>query len=268
MRQLFTRYPNKTRRMLEILVPGSSWILITMPLWLSLWHPAMVAYLIITFDVYWFYKSFTLALYAIRSFLTLQAHIKVDWFTQAGKTPGFDTLYHAVIIPEYREPLHILRRTLDNFVKQDFPHERLIIVLATEDKDPHNHETGAILKKEFSGQFGHFLVTRHVLHQGEVAGKSSNMAWAARKLVATMRGWNIPLDNVTVTSCDADALLHPKYFSALSYTFLNDPDRAYHFYQGAILFYANIWRIPLPTRVLNTLGSIWNLALLSQQSRF
>lgn len=268
MRQFFTRFPNKTRRMLEILVPGASWLLITMPLWLSFWHPALVAYLIITFDVVWFYKSFTLAIHAIRSFLTLQAHITVDWVAQAKQMPGFNTLYHAVIIPEYREPLHILRRTLENLAKQDFPRERLIIVVATEDKDPHSRETGAILKNEFSHQFGHFLVTRHVLHEGEVAGKSSNMAWAARKLVAAMGGWNIPIINTTVTSCDADALMHPKYFSALSHTFLTDPDRSYHFYQGAILFYANIWRIPLPTRVLNTLGSIWNLSLLSQQSRF
>ena len=268
MRQLFTRYPNKTRRMLEIIIPGLSWLLITMPLWLSFSHPAMVAYLIITFDVYWFYKSFTLAIHAIRSFLILQAHIKVDWLSQARTLPQFNNLYHAVIIPQYREPIHILRRTLENLAKQDFPRKRLIVVLACEDKDPHARETGTLLKHEFGKSFGHFLVTRHVLHQGEVAGKSSNMAWAAKRLVRQLVDWNISVDHTTVTSCDADALLHPKYYSALSYQFLTDPDRAYHFYQGAILFYANIWRIPLPTRVLNTLGSIWNLALLSQQSRF
>lgn len=268
MRQLFTRYPNKTRRMLEILVPGLSWLLITMPLWLSFGHPALVAYFIITFDVYWLYKSFTLAHHAVRSFLTLQAHVKVDWRAQANNIPGFHTLYHAVIIPQYCEPIHILRRTLENLTKQDFPHERLIVVLATEDKDPHARETGMLLKAEFGSHFGYFLVTRHVLHHGEVAGKSSNMAWAAKKLVRQLEEWKIPVDHVTVTSCDADALLHPKYFSALTYQFLTDPDRAYHFYQGAILFYANIWRIPLPTRVLNTLGSIWNLSLLSQNSRF
>ncbi|MBI5621029.1 glycosyltransferase family 2 protein [Candidatus Gottesmanbacteria bacterium] len=268
MRQLFTRYPNKSRRFFEILVPGASWLLITMPLWLSFSHPAMVAYLIITFDVYWFYKSFTLAIHAIRSFLILQAHVKIDWLSQARAIPQFNNLYHAVIIPQYREPIHILRRTLENLAKQDFPRKRLIVVLACEDKDPHARETGTLLKREFGPSFGHFLVTRHMLHLGEVAGKSSNMAWAAKHLVAALKSWHIPVSQVTVTSCDADALPHPKYFSALTYQFLTDPDRRFHFYQGAILFYSNIWRIPLPTRVLNTLGSIWNLALLSQQSRF
>ncbi|MBI5449322.1 glycosyltransferase family 2 protein, partial [Candidatus Gottesmanbacteria bacterium] len=255
------------RRLFEILVPSFSWFLITMPLWLSFWHPALVAYLIITFDVYWFYKSFTLAYYAIRSFITLSAHINVNWISQAQNLQGFNSLYHCIIIPEYKEPIHILRRTLTNLTKQDFPKERLIIILATEDKDPHAHETALALQREFEPIFGRFLITHHALHSGEVAGKSSNMAWAANKLQKALKRWNIPITTTTVTSCDADALLHPKYFSALSCAYLNDSERSYHFYQGAILFYSNIWRIPLPTRFLNTLNSIWNLALLSQGKR-
>lgn len=267
MRQIFLRYPRKTERALEILVPTSSWLLITMPLWLSFWHPALVAYFIITFDVYWFYKSVTLIYYAIRSFVTLSAHQTIDWLTQAKQLPSFNQLWHVVIIPEYREPQHILRRTLENLARQDFPKERLIVVLATEAKDPIAPETGKILKREFADKFGHFLVTRHVLHNGEITGKSSNMAWASKRVTHFLKIHNIPLTWVTVTSCDADALLHPKYFSYLSWAFLKDKERKYHFYQGAILFYNNIWRIPLPNRFLNTLNSIWNLALLSQKGK-
>lgn len=268
MRQLFLKYPHRSRRILEILIPASSWALITMPLWLSFWHPALVAYLIITFDVYWFYKSFTLAISAIRSFLTLTAHVKIDWLSEAKKLTDFNKIYHVIIIPEYREPIHILRRTLDNIVDQDFPHKRIIIVLATETKDSTSDEVSQILEKDYSHHFGHFLVTHHELVLGEVAGKSSNMAWAAKQAVVALKKWSIDINRTTVTSCDADALLHPKYLSALTHQFLTDPDRDYHFYQGAILFYSNIWRIPLPSRVFNTMGSIWNLSLLSQSNRF
>jgi hypothetical protein len=87
-------------------------------------------------------------------------------------------------------------------------------------------------------------------------------------VVAKLAEWNINIDNCTVTSCDADALLHPKYLSSLSYNFLTDPEKFYHFYQGAILFYSNIWRVAIPSRVLNTMGSIWNLSLLSQSNKF
>lgn len=267
MRQLFLRYPRKTQRLLEILVPTSSWLLITMPLWLSFWHPALVAYFIITFDVYWFYKSITLVYFAIRSFVTLQAHQTVDWLGLAREIPDFSKLWHVVIIPEYREPQHIIRRTLENLSHQDFPKERIIVVLATEAKDPNAVETGKIMKREFANTFGYFLVTQHTLKEEEVTGKSSNMAWASKRAVGYLKQKHISLSWATVTSCDADAFLHPKYLSSLSYYFLKDKDRLFHFYQGAILFYNNIWRIPLPNRFLNTLNSIWNLALLSQKRK-
>src|SRR3989344_4642259 len=199
MRQIFIRYPNKTRRLLEILVPGMSWVLITMPFWLSFWHPALVAYLIITFDIYWFYKSFRLAIYAIRSFLTITAHTKVDWLTQASSIPECANLYHVVIIPEYQEPVHILERTLDNLTKQDYPKKRLFIVLATEAKDPTAHSTAKMLAQKYQHTFGRFLVTRHILHNGEVAGKSSNMAWAAKQVVRAMKTWGVEPDHATVT---------------------------------------------------------------------
>ncbi|MDO8452029.1 MAG: glycosyltransferase family 2 protein [bacterium] len=268
MRRLFTKYPNRTRRAIEILIPLSSWLLITMPLWLSFWHPALVAYIIITFDVYWFYKSFNLAIHATRSYLTMSAHMKVNWRTEAQVLPNFDKLHHVIVVPEYKEPLHVLRRTLENLKKTDFPHERMIVVLATEEKDEDGPKTAALLSDEFKSSFGHFFITKHILVEGEVAGKSSNMAWAGKKIVQKLKEWHIPIEHTTVTSCDADSILHPKYFSALAYQFLSDPDRAYHFYQGAILFYSNIWRIPLPNKVFSTINSIWNLSLLSQRTKF
>lgn len=267
MRRILERYPVKTHRLLEILVPSLSWLLITMPLWLSFWHPALVAYLIITFDVFWFYKSFSLAYYAIQSFIKMNAHSKIDWLSLARGLPHFDDVYHVLIIPEFHEPIHILRRTLASLTKQDFPQHKLMVVLATEAKDPEARKTASLLTKEFAPQFGKFIVTRHVLTPGEVAGKSSNMAWAAKHVIAKLASWGVSLPYATVTSCDADALLHPKYFSYLTHAFLRDPDRAYRFYQGAILFYNNIWRIPLPSRVVNTIFSITNLAILSQKNK-
>lgn len=267
MRRLFLRYPNATQRMLEISIPLFSWFLITMPLWLSFGHPALVAYLIIIFDVYWFYKSITIIYYAVRSYLTLMAHIHVDWLSLATKIQGYDQLYHCVVIPEYHEPIHILKRTLTNLVHQDFPKNKMIIVVATEAKDPDAESTFQTLKDEFGTSFKYFLFTSHILTPGEVAGKSSNMAHAAKELVKYLDKNNIPLKFTTITSCDADALPHPKYFSALGFTFLSDPERYDHFYQGSIMFYNNIWRIPLPNRFLNTLNSIWGLAVLSQKDR-
>lgn len=256
------------QRLLEVSIPLTSWLFITMPFWLSFWHPAIVAYFIITFDVYWFYKSFSLAFYAVKSFVTLSAHVRIDWLSKAKKLSSFAKLYHVIIIPEYKEPLHILTRTLDNLTKQDVLKKNIIVVLATEAKDPHADEVGTILQRTYKNAFGKFIVTKHTLTAGEIAGKSSNMAYAAKQIIPILSKSGVNTSNATITSCDADALLHPKYLSYVSYLFLTDPQREYHFYQGAILFYSNIWRIPLPNKMFNTINSIWNLSLLSQPNRF
>lgn len=267
MNQLFEKYPNKTKRAIEILIPAITWFLITLPFWLSFWHPAMVAYFVIIFDVYWFYKSATLAINAIRSYLTLSTHVRVDWLALTKKITGWEKIHHVIIIPEFKESITVLRDTLINLLKQDFPHKNISIVLSTEDRDPTAEKTSKILQKEFAKHFANFWVVKHKLTHGEVAGKSSNMACAGRFAANKLRELNFDLSWVTVTSCDADILFHPKYFSYLTHIFLTDPDSRFRFYQAAILFYSNIWRVPLPGKVINTISSIMNLSVLKQETR-
>lgn len=265
---LFLRYPVKTKRLLEIIIPGLSWLIITLPFWLSFWHPAVVAYFVIGFDVYWFYKSASLGFNGLRSYLKLSSHVKVDWLTEAKKLKNVKKIHHLVIIPEYNEPLKLLRDTLKNLSQQDFfPKKQISVVLATEERDDNAPRIAKILSREFKDNFAHFWVFEHPLLAGEVSGKSSNMAYAGRQVAKKLERLGYDLGLVTVTSCDADALLHPKYFSYLTYQFLTDPKRDYHFYQAAIMFYNNIWRIPLPGRVANTIGSIFNLSVLHQPAR-
>lgn len=267
MRKLFLRYPIKTRRLLEFFIPSISWFLITMPFWLSFWHPAVVAYFVIAFDVYWFYKSASLAFHAVQAYLTISAHSKINWLEKAKKIPHYQDIHHVIIIPEYREPLSVLRETIANLTKQDFPKKNISLVLATEARDSKAADTAAALKREFGHYFSHFWITRHPHIPGEVAGKSSNMAYAGRWVTDKLLKLGMDLKKVIVTSCDADVILHPKYLSYLTYSYLKDPERLYHFYQSGIVFYNNIWRIPLPGRVLNTIGSIFNLSLLRQETR-
>lgn len=267
MEKFFRRYPVKSLRFFEILIPAISWFLITMPVWLSFWKPEIVAYFVIAFDVYWFYKAASMAYFAIRTYITMAAHMQLDWLTKVKELPDWQNIHHVIIIPEYCEPLPVLRETLQNLTKQDFPGDKISIVLATEERDPRARDIAAVLKREFKHNFAHFWTTCHMTAPGEVAGKSSNMAFAGRQAASLLEEEGYDLERVTVTSCDADVILHPKFFSYLSYLYLTDKDRLYHFYQTGIMFYNNIWRIPLPGRVLNTIGSIFNLSLLSQESR-
>ncbi|MBI4058254.1 glycosyltransferase family 2 protein [Candidatus Gottesmanbacteria bacterium] len=238
-----------------------------MPFWLSFWHPAIVAYFVLAFDVYWFYKSFNMAYNGTRAFLTISAHAKVDWLKLVKEFSGWEKIHHVLIIPEYKEPLPVLEETFNNLLNQEYPLKKLVVVLATEAIDPRADEISALLKKKYAKYFKHFWITRHPQIPGEVTGKSSNMAWAGRETARKLESLGFDLTLTTVTSCDADVLLHPKYYSYLTHLFLTDDKRQYHFYQPAILFYSNIWRVPFPSRVVNTISSILNLSNLPQEDR-
>lgn len=267
MNQLFRRYPKLIVRTVEIFLPVTTWLIITLPLWLSPFHPAVVAYFILTFDVYFFYKSLTTAIYSTVSYLKLKQSAKTDWFTQAKKEKNFASLYHAVIIPNYNETVKKLRKTLEYLSKQDFPRKRIIVILAMEKREgEETAEKARILEEEFKDKFFSISSTFHPMMPGEIRGKASNSAWAARSLSNIVRRKRLNPDLITVTSCDADSLLPPKYFSYLSYLFLTDKDRNYHFYWAPVLLYSNFWEIPLPIRLQATVSSILRLSQLTRTS--
>lgn len=232
--------------------------------------PVVVAYFILFFNIYWFYQSFTIAITIIISHLRIQASINYDWLGDLKSFDDADKVLHVIIIPTYKEPLHILQRTLKSLADQDLPKKQLIVVLATEFKESEIDRKGKIkeLEKEFGKIFGKLIVTVHKLTEGEVAGKASNERYAAIYIKENyIDHLKLNLDYFTVTSCDADHKYHPKHFSCLTFKFLDNPKRYNYFWQPGVLFYNNIWEIPAITRVQNTLGSIWNLSQLPRKDR-
>ena len=104
--KLFTRYPIKTRRGLELLPGFVSWTLILFPIWGSFLIPYIVAYFILFFDVYWFYKSFSLAINAYVASKKIKKAEQEDWLKKLKKLPDFRKVKHVVIIPNYKEDDH------------------------------------------------------------------------------------------------------------------------------------------------------------------
>jgi hypothetical protein len=93
----------QARRLLEI-VPGLvTWTLIVSPLILSLRVPEVVAWAVLTFDFYWFYKALMLTGSVAVSFLRIRSVVAVDWRTRAfaladlpGRRTELDRLMPAV----------------------------------------------------------------------------------------------------------------------------------------------------------------------------
>jgi hypothetical protein len=266
--KLFTRYPVKTRRSLEILPGFLAWMLILSPLWGSLFVPTQLAYFILFFDVYWLYKSFSLVATATIASRRISAAEKENWNEKAQKLSHFKETHHILIILNYKESVAKLRTTLDALSHQTLPTKQLHIVLAMEERETEAKTRGDILIKEYKHIFGNILATYHPDVPGEVKGKSSNEAYSGR--VAYQKLFvDGPLDinYATISSVDADSIFDKQYFAYLSYKFLTDPKRYNKFWQSAIVFHNNIWEVPAPTRITSFFGNLYRMALLTQGDR-
>lgn len=249
-------------RSLEILPGFISWTLITFPIWGTLFVPSGVFYVaifVLIFDVFWVYKSIRLAVTAVISHIKIKAAENLDWLGEAKKLPEWDKVHHIIMIPTYKEPLELLERTLNKLSLQEFPLERVLVVLAFEERDNEAHPKAKQLTEKYGKVFGHFMATFHPDIDGEVKGKSSNEAWAGRRAKEYLVDeQGVEMKYITITSNDADALLHQKYLACLTHKFLSLPEdqRYLRFFQAAIMFYNNIWRVPAPIRVLSTISSV------------
>lgn len=268
---LFHRYPIKTQRFLEILPGFVSWFLILFPIWGSFVVPQLVAFYIIAFCVYWLYRSLSLAVLAVFAHYRIKSACFHDWQLDLQTTfpATWSQIGHIVVIPTYQEPVATLSRTLDGLLRQTLPLQQLHVVLSFEEREGASaHEKAAQLKEKYQHQFGHLWTEFHPDIAGEVKGKSANTAWGARQAHQhLLHQTGCQAENFTITSEDADAIFHSSYFSALTFQFLSSPKRYNTIWQGAIVFYNNIWQVPSPVRVLASLFSVLQMHVLMRSDR-
>ncbi|MEK9146951.1 MAG: glycosyltransferase family 2 protein [Patescibacteria group bacterium] len=269
LKNFVERYDRQVHRFLEILPGTFSWSLILFPVLGAFWIPHYVAYYIILFDILWFYKSGAFAASALFSHLKMNAAKRYDWISDAKNLADFERVHHLVVIPTYREPLHTIDRGLESIALQDFSKGQISVVLGFEKREGEEGRRKAReLVKKYKGKFANLLVTYHPDIAGEVKGKSSNEAYAGRlskKVLVDRQKRDI--DYITVTSKDADGIFDKSYFSCLTYKFLTNPNRYLRFWQPLILYYNNIWRVPAPIRVMNSLGSVWQTGMNSRTDK-
>ena len=191
---------------------------------------------------------------------------KVHYYAfQDENSLAWDDVHHIVIIPNYNEPMPILRRTLNNLKEQYEADKRITIVLAMEAGEENCVKKAEVLEKEYSQYFKHFHFTVHPRGlPGEMQCKSANEAWAARwvkrKLVDEL-GYNI--DHICVTTMDADTRWHPQHFFALTALFALDENRYSRFWQAPMRYHGNIWEINPLLRIVNAYATAFELSYLA-----
>ena len=180
-------------------------------------------------------------------------------------TIDWDAVHHLVIIPNYNEPLEILNRSLNRLKAQRNAKTQISIILAMESSEPNSHRKAEQLQRQYTRHFANVYYTVHPRGRiGEMQCKSANQSWAVKWFIdKAMARQNLNIDNIVVTTMDADTRWHEKHFAALTYHFAINQDRHLTFWQAPIRYHGNIWQVNPLMRIVNTYATAFELAYLA-----
>ena len=250
-------------RFLEI-VPGvAAWGTIIGIILASMYAPFFAAYFIIAFAIYWVLKTIFLSYHVRYNWKRLKHHMELDWGKLITRFE-YDHFYHLVIFPFYEEPREVLEGAIQGLKKSKYNPERLIVVLAAEERA--GEEATALateMEVKYGKDFGHFLVTTHPANTlGEIAGKGSNTHHALhevkRKVIDVH---NIPLKDVLVSIFDVDTVIYPDYFNCLIWYFMTVENPYKSAFQPVPLFTNNLWDAPALSRVMAMSSTFWQMIM-------
>ena len=175
--------------------------------------------------------------------------------------PNPDDIYHAVIMVAYNEGMETLLPTVEAVRDTTFPNEKIIFVMAYEERGGEEIEKNAReLKKKFDGTFYDFILVKHPKDlPNEIKGKGPNLTYAGEHLATYVKKKRIPFDNVIVTSLDSDNRMDKSYLDAVAYEFIVHEDRKRMAFQPVSLFMNNIWDASAPMRVIAVSNSFFNV---------
>lgn len=266
---------NKTpilKRILEIIPGGLSWGIIFSLIALSFLHPVSSAMIIITFDFYWIIRTVYLTTLLVMAHQRLSQQRNEDWLARCVNLPlnlGFSNLYQVVIFPIYNEGLEVLRPSLEALIESHYLKEKIIVIMAFEERNICAHDNALILEEEFSGKFGFYLSTFHPDGlEGEGRTKGANATWAAKAARKFLDNLRIPYEQVAVSCFDADTCVDKEYFGCLSYHFLTSPKRHQASYQPMPVYNNNIWQAPSFARLVEISSSFCQMIESMRSEKF
>jgi len=249
-------------RLFEILPGFLSWFFLFFVAFLSWFRPVWVAIFAIVFSVFWFFRTIYFSLCLRAGYKKMKMQERINWMGKLRQLPAakWKIIYHLVVIPMYREPLELVRDSFRRLEETDYPKDRMIVVLACEERAKKDaFAVAQKIEREFGNKFFKFLITWHPDNlPGEIAGKGSNEAYASRKAKDMVDFLAIPYKDIIFSSFDVDTCVFPRYFSCLSfyYLILSNPEQTS--FQPVPLYINNIWQAPVISRVFSFSSTFWH----------
>ncbi len=254
------------QRILEIIPGALVWTTLITCVVLSFIRPLWVIYGVIIFDLYWLFRVSYFLPFLLISAMRYHRDIKKNWQAMAEAKEGYGRLHHLVFLPTYKEEIGVLRETLARIASSAYPSDRIIVVLAGEERDKERFERSAsILMDEFGKTFLALLTTVHPKNlPNEIPGKGSNLNWSGHQVLPKIEAMGFSPDDVIVSSFDVDTIIHPQYFSCLTHAYLTSHNPTRTSYQPVPLYNNNLWESPAAVRVAMFGTTFWLLTELSR----
>jgi len=253
----------KYYRIFEIFPGFTTWLILIMPVVLSLYAPKILAVFVIIFAVYWLLKALVMSARLIVGYKIYKKDAKKDWLDllQRDYEKPWKDIYHVVITAAYKESFETIKYSLEAIKQSEYPNNKIIFVLATEERAKDIGRANAKrLKKIFGNDFFHFAHFEHPQNlPGEVVGKGPNINYAGHKILKFIKSKKLNPENVLVTTLDSDHRPHKKYFAALTHAYLSSEDRKHKSFQPIPMFFNNIWDVPIPVRSIALGSSFWQI---------
>jgi len=226
--------------------------------------PSWVAVFIICFCFYYLFRIFYFSLHQTVGCFRVKSNMKKDWLKELKKinTKNWKDIYHVVIFPAYKESKEIIEESIETLIKSNYPKEKMIVVLAVEQRAGKFFEEQAqIIEKKYSDKFFKFLITVHPDGiNGEISGKGSNTAYAGREVKEKIIDkLNIPYENILISTFDIDTKVFSQYFACLTWYYLTEKDSINASYQPVPIYNNNIWSASFFSRVVSTSNTFWQM---------
>ena len=175
-----------------------------------------------------------------------------------------EDIYNAVIIATFNESNDILEPTIKSLISSTYDQEnKMIVMIAYEERG--GVEIEKTVNNLVSKYSKDFFVIKSIKHKqdvkGEVVGKGPNITFAGRHLLELVKNMKIKVDDVVVTTLDADNRPSGQYFNYLTFLYSTSKNRLAQSYQPVAMFYNNIWDAPAAMRVVAAGNSFWNVSL-------
>ena len=171
---------------------------------------------------------------------------------------------HIVAISCYKEPVDLIAKSVQTLSDQTEVH-RITMVISFEERTPDKEMKCQFLQEKFQKcGFERIIFTIHPFGlANEIPGKCSNANYGLRMAVSEIGIDDHEMDNILVTTCDADSRFPPQYISALTCKYLkeNRPSLT-TIYQPPLFYNWKLDSLSFVTRVTGLLRSFLMLGAL------